>query len=127
MKIAVVTSDGITINGHFGRARYYLVITVENGQIINREQRDKTGAQPVVQADAIDIGDSQPSGNRHEQLIAPIADCDVVLSRGMGRGMYATLLAAGVRIFLTNVLMIDKAVAAYIEGRLEEHPELLHG
>ncbi|TLN08200.1 cupin domain-containing protein, partial [bacterium] len=43
MKIAVITDDGTTISQHFGRAPYYLVLSVENGQIIQRELREKLG------------------------------------------------------------------------------------
>ncbi|HXZ30244.1 MAG TPA: NifB/NifX family molybdenum-iron cluster-binding protein, partial [Dehalococcoidia bacterium] len=43
MKIAVVTDDGKTICQHFGRARYYLVVTTEDGRVVNKEQRSKAG------------------------------------------------------------------------------------
>jgi predicted Fe-Mo cluster-binding NifX family protein len=43
MKIAVITDDGKTISQHFGRAPYYLVLTIEEGKIVNREMRDKMG------------------------------------------------------------------------------------
>jgi len=43
IKIASVTDDGITISQHFGRARYYEVITIENGIVISSERRSKTG------------------------------------------------------------------------------------
>jgi hypothetical protein len=43
MKIAAITDDGKTISQHFGRASHYLVATVENGQIISRELREKLG------------------------------------------------------------------------------------
>lgn len=37
IKIAAVSDDGQTISQHFGRAKYYTVLTIENGQIIARE------------------------------------------------------------------------------------------
>ena len=43
MKIAVITDDGKTISQHFGRAPYYLVLTIEEGKIVSREMRDKMG------------------------------------------------------------------------------------
>ena len=43
MKIAAVTDDGKTISQHFGRASKYMVVTVENGEEIGRELRDKLG------------------------------------------------------------------------------------
>ena len=36
MKIAAVTDDGKTISAHFGRARYYVVVTVEDGKVTER-------------------------------------------------------------------------------------------
>ena len=43
MKIAAITDDGKTISQHFGRAPYYVVVTVEEGKIANFELRDKLG------------------------------------------------------------------------------------
>ena len=43
MKIAAVSEDGVTISQHFGRAPFYVVVTVEDGKIVSREQRDKLG------------------------------------------------------------------------------------
>ena len=43
MRIAFVTDDERTVSQHFGRARYYLVVTLEDGQIVERERREKPG------------------------------------------------------------------------------------
>ncbi len=43
MKIAAITEDGKTISLHFGRAPYYMVVTVEAGKISGHEMRDKLG------------------------------------------------------------------------------------
>lgn len=43
MKIAAITDDGQRISAHFGRARHFLVFTVEDGEILSREMRDKAG------------------------------------------------------------------------------------
>ncbi len=34
MKIAAVSEDGVTISQHFGRAPFYVVVTVEDGKIV---------------------------------------------------------------------------------------------
>ena len=49
IKIAAITDDGQTISQHFGRAAYYAVLTIEDGKIIAREQREKMGT-PISQA-----------------------------------------------------------------------------
>ena len=42
-KVAFVSDDGVVLNRHFGQARHYLVVTLEDGQIVGREMRARTG------------------------------------------------------------------------------------
>jgi predicted Fe-Mo cluster-binding NifX family protein len=49
MKVATVTEDGVSISQHFGRAPYYMVVTVEDGKIVEREKRDKMGHRQFSQ------------------------------------------------------------------------------
>lgn len=67
-----------------------------------------------------------PVSDSHTDAATLIADCDIVLSRGMGRGMHAKLQRTGVRAVLTKIVLIEEAVAAYLAGTLSEHPELVH-
>lgn len=69
---------------------------------------------------------AEQRGDSHTHAATLIADCDVVLSRGMGRGMYRNLQQVGVRVVLTNIVGIAEAVQAFLAGTLEEHPELVH-
>ena len=138
MKIAVVTNNGKTIGRHFGQARHYVVMTVEEGQVIAREMCDKAGHRDFSQdrEDKSDHEHGHGSGHhhgfgakaqsRHARMLAAIADCEVVLSRGMGAGMYHNLQQGNIRPILTRIADIDEAVTAYLEGRLEDHPELIH-
>ncbi|MGC8827904.1 MAG: NifB/NifX family molybdenum-iron cluster-binding protein [Anaerolineae bacterium] len=135
MKIALVSDDGITISQHFGRAPYYVVVTVENGQIIGREVREKLGhAQFAGQHGHEEHGHAGGQGHgfdraaqdRHSRMAAVIADCQVLIARGMGAGAYQSMQEAGIRPIITDIPTIDEAVRALIEGRLMDHPERLH-
>jgi len=135
MKIAVVSEDGVTISQHFGRAPFYVVVTVVNGQIVAREQRDKMGhAQFAGEPHAEEAHGADPRGHgfdpaaqgRHERMAAAIADCQVLLARGMGAGAYQSMEQAGIRPVVTDIANIDEAVRAYVEGRLADHTERLH-
>lgn len=132
MKIAAVSDDGKTISRHFGRASLYVVVTVEDGQIIAHEVRDKLGHEHFEGEAHDSVGDPRGHGfdpaaqDRHARMLAAIRDCDVLLARGMGAGAYESLRRAGIRPILTDVETIDEAVDAYIEGRLEDHTERLH-
>ena len=132
MKIAVITDDGKTVSQHFGRAQYYLVATVENSQIINRELRDKLSHthfanephDPETQGQTHGFGPA--SQDRHARMAQPISDCEVLLCRGMGMGAYESMKTFGVRPIVTEIVAIDDAVKAYIDGSIVDHIDRLH-
>ena len=132
MKVAAITDDGKTISQHFGRAQYYLVITVENGQIFARELRDKIGH--VHFADEPHHGETpnQPHGfgaeahDRHLRMAETIADCEALLCRGMGRGAYESIKTRSIRPVVTEIASIDEAVLSYANDTIVDRSDLLH-
>lgn len=133
MKIAAVSDDGVTISQHFGRAPFYVVVTVEEGRVTGREVREKMGHAHFAGEhhhghgpDPRGHGFDPAAQSRHARMIAAITDCEILLARGMGAGAYESLRQAGIRPVLTDIARIDDAVQAYLEGRLEDHPERLH-
>ncbi len=130
MKIAAVTEDGVTISQHFGRAPYYVVLTVEDGQVVGREQRDKIahgqGAGGHVHIEGQAHGFDAASQDTHSRMAGPIADCQVLLARGMGMGAYASLQQAGIRPIITTLADIQEAALEAAAGTIIDHQERLH-
>ena len=131
MKIAVVSDDGNNISQHFGRAPYYVVVTVETGQITNRETRSKLahghGIGPEVHGNqGAGHGMGPVENDRHVQMAASISDCSAVICRGMGQGAYMSLSAQGIKPVITDIGEIDAAVLAYAGGTIVDHTERLH-
>jgi predicted Fe-Mo cluster-binding NifX family protein len=132
MKIAVITDDGKTISQHFGRAAYYLVVTVANGQIANRELREKLGHAHFSDQPHHEEPAGQPHGmdpfshNKHIQMSEAIKDCQALLCRGMGRGAYESMRTMGIRPVVTDIISIDDAVMAYIQGNIVDQVDRLH-
>jgi predicted Fe-Mo cluster-binding NifX family protein len=132
MKIAAITDDGRTISQHFGRAPYYLVATVENGAIVNREMRDKLGHAHFANEPHEGDQPGQPHGfgpaaqNRHVQMAEAIADCQALLCGGMGAGAYQSMVERGIKPVVTEIASIDDAVMAYVEGRIVDRTDWLH-
>ena len=131
-KIAAITDDGKTISQHFGRAQYYLVATVEKGQIVNREMRSKLGHvhfanQPHPEERPDQTHGMDPvSHNKHLQMAEAIHDCEALLCRGMGMGAYESMKVRGILPVVTDIAAIDDAVMAYIEGSIVDQVERLH-
>jgi predicted Fe-Mo cluster-binding NifX family protein len=134
MKIAVITDDGITISQHFGRAPYYLVVTIEDGQVVKREIRDKLGHNHFVNQEHSEhlagerhgFDPDPASQNRHVSMAQAIADCESIICGGMGSGAYESMRQMNIRPVVTDLCEIDDAVQAYLSGSLQDRTELLH-
>jgi predicted Fe-Mo cluster-binding NifX family protein len=132
MKIAAITDDGKTISQHFGRSPYYLVATVENGQIVKRELRDKLGHAHFMNQPHPEERPGQPHGmdavshDKHLKMAEAIADCEALLCRGMGMGAYESMKGQGIRPVVTDIAIIDETVMAYVGGNIVDQVERLH-
>ncbi len=131
MKIALITDDGKTISQHFGRARYYLVATIENSRVVKKEQRPKAGHHTEGLQES-HVATGEPHGfDKHAQashadMMANIADCQLVIAGGMGWGAQASLKQAGINVHMTDKTNIDEVLQLYIKGELPDLQERLH-
>ena len=135
MKIAIVSDDNHTISQHFGRAENYIVISVEQQNIIDRKTlpkfsqchtKGKHHGRHSHQSDSRGSGFGDQSGHKHDKMFKNITDCDVLLARGMGRGAYLGLQELGIKPIITDIADIDAAVQAILDDTIIDHTEKLH-
>ena len=131
MKIAVVSDDETTISRHFGRAPYYVVLTVEEGQVVGRETRAKAGHHTFGACDCHTPpgephGVGQHSEAKHRIMADSIEDCDAVIVGGMGWGAFESLKARGIQPVVTDERDGAKAALAYSHGELPNLIDRLH-
>ena len=117
MKIAFASDDGQSVSQHFGHAKKYVVVSIEEGRISGSEVREKPGHIHAANTT------HQEEQSAHETMISVITDCEVAVAIHMGTTMYNDLRRHGIQPTLTNIQSIDDAVKAYVEGHLEDHPE----
>ena len=122
MKIAVVSEDGATIAQHFGRAPYYVVLTVEDGRVVGSETRPKVGHLHFAGGGRPDPGPAA----KHQAMGAAIADCEALLAGGMGSGAFSALQALGIEPVLTDETDIAVAAVRYAAGELPNLAGRLH-
>jgi nitrogen fixation protein NifX len=101
-KVAVVSTDGISINEHFGRSKEFLIYEVdEKGEYTFLERRDNI---------------SPNSQNVHAHIASTTADLltdvEVVLAKQIGPGAEQELRNKGVLALSVNS-SIEKALQAY--------------
>lgn len=132
IKIAAVSDDGQTISQHFGRAKYYIVLTIEDGKITAREQREKmghahfAGEEHAEEKDPRGHGFAPAEQNRHFQMAEAIKDCQFLLARGMGAGAYTNMEQVGIKPVITDIANIDEAALQAAQGVIVDHKEKLH-
>lgn len=126
MKIAAITDDGKTISMHFGRARQYVVVTVEDGKVVGREMRDKAFHHHGADGHDHHAHDHDHQNGPHAEMASPISDCQVLLAGGMGTPAYQSLKSYGIEPIITDVRDIDQAISGYLNGSLNNLTERLH-
>ena len=132
LTIAIATDDGDTISQHFGRARYFEVVCVEQGVITHRERREKAGHHTATPSShhheqgPAQHGVDPASQNRHASMADTIKDCQIVLTRGMGNGAYQSMIQNNIKPIVTDIQSIEQAVLSVAAGTIVNHLERLH-
>ena len=122
-KIAVVTQDQHKVSAHFGMAPYYQVFSIENGQILDMEMRQKPHHDRHPDHGVEHAHDH--GSDHHQNMFAPIADCQVLICGGMGSPAYAKAQAAGLKIILTGG-DIRETIQAYLDGKITSDDRRVH-
>jgi predicted Fe-Mo cluster-binding NifX family protein len=134
LKIATVSENGTNISQHFGRAPLYVIVTAEDGKVIDKELRPRA-AQNICACHHGSEGDcheghshsSDPvSQSKHTGMADSIADCQVVIAGGMGYGAYQSLRDRLIMPIITDVGEIDEAIDLFLKGKLVNLMEKLH-
>ena len=135
MKIAIVSDDEQTISQHFGRAEKYIVVSYEQEKIIDRKSLPKLDfchsshrhhGKHEHRSDSRGSGFGHNSKVSHEKMFEDIKDCDILISRGMGRGAFLDLQRLGIRPIITDIADIDMAIQAVVDDSIINHIEKLH-
>jgi predicted Fe-Mo cluster-binding NifX family protein len=131
LRIAAVSDDEVHISQHFGRAPYYVVLTVEGNEIVDSETRPKAGHHSFAAQEHPKLAPGERHGYdagsqaKHKSMAETIADCEVLIAGGMGQGAYESLKGYGIRPIVTDVAVIREAVLRYIDGNLPDLRERL--
>lgn len=112
MLIAVSSQNRRTITGHAGKCRRFLVYQVEDNQVTGRQ--------------LLELPLEQTFHGRQGHGPHLLDGVNALISGGMGSGLYARLRQRGIDGLVTDETDPDRAVAAYLEGRLATRPPELH-
>jgi len=135
MKIALVSDEGQTISQHFGRATNYVVVSIEHEKVVERKTLPKPGHRHSASRRQGACANNPSPGRRgfgrqapdtHKQMFENIRDCDILVTRGMGRGAYLDLQQLGIKPIVTDIADIETAIRAILDDTIVNHTEKLH-
>ncbi len=121
-KIAFPTDDGETISPHMGRAQYFLVATLADSAEASFEKREK----PHHSQETEHTAHEHTGQGMGSAMFAPIADCQVLISGGMGEPAYEHARSLGLEVILPAEKNIPSALAAYRAGTLISDMRRIH-
>lgn len=122
MKIAVVTDDGKTVSAHFGKAKFYLIATVQKGEAVSTEFLERQQSEHHHEHDH---KHHHGHGGGHAKF-EPILDCDLLVARGMGSPAMNYAQSQGINVILTDINAIDDVLAGIADGSIEHNPARVH-
>ncbi len=107
-RLAVATSDGFTVNEHFGHAKFFRVYD------INQSGYDFIEVRDAVAACQHRLGHDT---TRFDKIIELLSDCDALLVQKIGEGAAAYLIEKNVRVFEVSG-SIDAVLEKFIADKI---------
>lgn len=122
MKIGIASDDQHQIAGHFGRCKGFVIADVQDARVTSKEYRLNNFSHHNKEGQH--EHDQGPSHvHSHAGILKALADCQVVIARGMGRRIYDDLQGAAIQSLITSEESVESAIQAYLKGNLTDHPE----
>ena len=125
MKIAIPSDNGSQISRHFGRAKGFIVFTIEEGVIQNEEFVDNrfTGhSQGLHVSHGHQGGDEHH--HSHQGILQALENCSIVIAGGMGKRLVTDMTSSNKQVFITKEVIARKAVELFLEDKLDHRDDL---
>jgi predicted Fe-Mo cluster-binding NifX family protein len=112
--VAITTRDGKVVQEHFGHARHFHIVEVDDEGYRYVETREtdprcKGGGE----------GETSHDAARFEPVIGLLSDCEAIITAQIGPGAAQHVIGSGIRVFEGRGLVSD-ILDEIIEGKLLE-------
>ena len=130
MRIAVASDDGINVTGHVGKCQGFLIIDVENGEILKKEIRKNSFTDHAIgnkEENNHGNGHGGGHGNNdgHKRLAEGLKDCKYLISHGMGWKLVEDIKSFGIEPLVTSETNAELASILLEQGKLKMSDHLI--
>ncbi|MFN4326796.1 MAG: NifB/NifX family molybdenum-iron cluster-binding protein [Azonexus sp.] len=112
MHIAVTSQNRHSITGHAGKCRKFWVYDIEQGRVMGKQ--------------LLELPLKATLHTQHDALPEALAGINVLISGGMGAGLYQRLMQQGILPVITVEEDPDQAITAFLANALERFPPHSH-
>jgi len=105
MKIAIPTDDRTHISEHTGRATFFAIASIENGNMTHLDFRVNPPHQHTHEGE-----------HDHAETVNLLSDCETILVRNIGKNLKSELLARHIKIEFTNSQSIGEGIKRYLSN-----------
>ncbi|MDZ7764962.1 MAG: NifB/NifX family molybdenum-iron cluster-binding protein [Melioribacteraceae bacterium] len=124
MKVAIATDDFKNVTGHVGRCEGFLIVEVEDGKVLNTEERinDFTNHGRGGHGHGRGHGHGnhgEEHRNGHQRLADGLSDCSHLIAHGMGWRLVEDFTKANIKPIITNEVDAVEAAKKLENGTLE--------
>jgi predicted Fe-Mo cluster-binding NifX family protein len=113
-KVAITTRDGKVVQEHFGHARHFHIVEIDDDTYSYLETRE---IEPRCQGG---FPDATPhDGSRFAPVVELLSDCEAVVTAQIGPGASEYLIGSGLRVFAGRGFVGD-ILKEIVEKRLLE-------
>ncbi len=101
-RIAIATSDGVSVSDHLARSAAFVVVELASGTRTTR------------------VRGTEACGN-HATFVEMLTGCDAVICGGIGQGAAVSLAAHGIQTLVSPGAIgrsVDDVLLSWMEGRL---------
>jgi predicted Fe-Mo cluster-binding NifX family protein len=120
-KIAVATNDNISVAGHVGRCKAFLIYETDGSKIISKEIRENSFTHHSQNTDPAEKHHHEygkDHGHGHQNLVDELKDCGSLIFNHGGWRLIEDLKAHNITPILTNEEVAENAVIKYLNGDL---------
>lgn len=119
MKVAIATDDYKNVTGHIGRCKGFLIITVENGEVKETEERENTFTNHGRGGHGHGHHHGEEHKTGHERLADGIKDCSHLICHGVGWRLVEDFSKIGIKPIITNEVDALEAAKKMEAGTLQ--------
>jgi len=114
MRIAIASENGIDVSGHLGRCAGFVIYDIAEGGARQVEFRENI----FTHHHTAGCEGEEPSQHRsHNALLSALSDCQIVISRGMGRRIRDDLASVGLEGIVTDITSVKDVAESLQAGK----------